>query len=157
MIIQVHGGVKASTTGNITGIYDMSGGSWERIAGYINNGHSYLKTYGQALLDAPDKHKQVYEAITSSGTVATTGNDNQQKNYENVATIFGDAVYEISSSYSNSNSWYRDNAVYPYSNLLFFERSGGCEDNYVTGIFCFDNADGNASSYHSFRPSLVVL
>ena len=149
-------GVKASTTGNTTGIYDMSGGSWERIAAYINNGHSYLKEYGQTLLDAPDKHKQVYEAITSSGTVTTTGNDSQQKNYENIATIFGDALYEISSSYGNSNSWYKDNAVYPYLDLPFFERSGGCEDNNATGIFCFDNADGNASIYHSFRPSIIV-
>ena len=27
-------GVKASTTGNVYGIYDMSGGSWERVAAY---------------------------------------------------------------------------------------------------------------------------
>ena len=26
------GGVKASTTGNITGVYDMSGGAWEYTA-----------------------------------------------------------------------------------------------------------------------------
>ena len=28
-------GYKASTTGNITGIYDMSGGAWEYVAGYM--------------------------------------------------------------------------------------------------------------------------
>ena len=32
-------GVLASTTGNVTGIYDMSGGSWERVAGYLDNGN----------------------------------------------------------------------------------------------------------------------
>ena len=149
-------GVKASTTGNTTGIYDMSGGAWERVAGYVNNGNSSLTSNGQALLDAPDKHKQIYTITTDSGTVTTTGNDSQQKNYENIATIFGDALYEISSSYGNSNSWYKDNAVYPYLDLPFFERSGGCEDNNATGIFCFDNADGNASIYHSFRPSIIV-
>ena len=78
----MHGGVKASTTGNITGIYDMSGGSWERVAGYVNNGHENLTIQVKVLLEAPGKYKNVYEALTSSGTTATTGNDNQQKNYE---------------------------------------------------------------------------
>lgn len=30
--------MQASTTGNITGIYDMSGCAWEYTAAYINNG-----------------------------------------------------------------------------------------------------------------------
>ncbi len=32
-------GMLASTTGNATGIYDMNGGSWERVAGYLDNGN----------------------------------------------------------------------------------------------------------------------
>ena len=42
-------GILASTTGNITGIYDMSGGNWERIAGYLDNGNNNLNTYGKSL------------------------------------------------------------------------------------------------------------
>ena len=38
-------GKLASTTGNVTGIYDMSGGAWERVAGYLDNGDSNLSTY----------------------------------------------------------------------------------------------------------------
>ena len=30
-------GILASTTGNITRIYDMNGGAWERVAAYINS------------------------------------------------------------------------------------------------------------------------
>ncbi len=41
-------GILASTTGNITGIYDMSGGSWERVAGYLDNGNSNLNNYGKS-------------------------------------------------------------------------------------------------------------
>ena len=33
-------GQKASTTGNVYGVYDMSGGSWEYIASYVNNEQS---------------------------------------------------------------------------------------------------------------------
>ena len=39
-------GKLASTTGNVTGVYDMSGGAWERVAAYLDNGDSYLSSYG---------------------------------------------------------------------------------------------------------------
>ena len=35
-------GKLASTTGNITGIYDMSGGAWERVAAYLDNNNGNL-------------------------------------------------------------------------------------------------------------------
>ena len=41
-------GVLASTTGNVTGIYDMSGGAWERVAGYLDNGNGNLNNYGKS-------------------------------------------------------------------------------------------------------------
>ena len=42
-------GVLASTTGNVTGIYDMNGGAWERVGGYLDNGNNNLNTYGKSL------------------------------------------------------------------------------------------------------------
>lgn len=42
-------GVLASTTGNITGIYDMNGGAWERVGGYLDNGNENLNNYGKSL------------------------------------------------------------------------------------------------------------
>ena len=41
-------GVLSSTTGNVTGIYDMAGGAWERVAGYLDNGNGNLDTYGKS-------------------------------------------------------------------------------------------------------------
>ena len=41
-------GTLASTTGNATGIYDMSGGNWERVAGYLDNGNGNLNNYGKS-------------------------------------------------------------------------------------------------------------
>ena len=41
-------GVLASTTGNVTGIYDMNGGAWERVAGYLDNGNKSLDNYGKS-------------------------------------------------------------------------------------------------------------
>ena len=50
-------GVLASTTGNVTGIYDMNGGNWERVAGYLNNGNGNLNTYGKS----PDGNIKYFE------------------------------------------------------------------------------------------------
>ena len=41
-------GILASTTGNVTGIYDMNGGTWERVAGYLDNGNWNLNNYGKS-------------------------------------------------------------------------------------------------------------
>ena len=41
-------GQMASTTGNTTGVYDMNGGAWERVAGYLDNKNGNLNTFGQS-------------------------------------------------------------------------------------------------------------
>ena len=116
-------GVLASTTGNQTGIYDMSGGTWEFIAGYINNGNNRLTTNGQALLDAPEEHKNVYDAYDSNGELITSGTDNRANNYDKgMKYIFGDAIYETSSTYSGYKSWHGDYSYCPYSSTPFFRK-----------------------------------
>ena len=40
-------GQMASTTGNTTGVYDMNGGAWERVAGYLDNGNNNLNYFGK--------------------------------------------------------------------------------------------------------------
>ena len=50
-------GVLASTTGNVTGVYDMSGGAWERVATYLDNGSSYLSAFGGSFLNKKEQAK----------------------------------------------------------------------------------------------------
>ena len=40
-------GILSSTTRNITGVYDMAGGAWERVAGYLDNSNENLNEYGK--------------------------------------------------------------------------------------------------------------
>jgi hypothetical protein len=54
-------GPQASTTGNVYGIYDMVGGSWEYVAGYINNGNIELGTYGTSTYFTNNILKAGYE------------------------------------------------------------------------------------------------
>ena len=41
-------GVLSSTTRNVTGVYDMAGGAWERVAGYLDNSNENLEYYGKS-------------------------------------------------------------------------------------------------------------
>ena len=45
-------GKLASTTGNETGVYDMNGGAWERVAAYLDNTNRYLSIYGKSTTDS---------------------------------------------------------------------------------------------------------
>ena len=45
-------GVTESSTGTIYGIYDLSGGLWKRIAGYVANQNINLKEYGTSIEQA---------------------------------------------------------------------------------------------------------
>ena len=144
-----------STTGNVWGIYDMSGGAWEYVAAYVNNGHENLVTYGETLINADTRYKDVYQA---SGT--TDGNDNQEQNY-NLSTPekgkYGDAVYETSSSYSYTNSWYSDYSDLPCSEYPFFSRSGEYLYASYSGAFCFQDYSGNTVGNTSFRLVLPII
>ena len=138
-----------STTGNVYGVYDMSGGAWEYVAGYVNNGNGNLTSYGSSLVNGDAKTKNVY-------TKAST--DNNTNNYNQNASKYGDAVYETSANGNTSNgSWYGDCSSFPGTSYPFFIRGGGYYDGSNVGVFAFTYSSGYYSSDVSFRPVLVAL
>jgi len=141
-------GVKASTTGNVYGVYDMSGGAWEYVAGYVNNGNGNLTSYGSSLVNGDAKTKNVYSKASS---------DSYENNYNANSSKYGDAVYETSASGSSSTSWYGDYSIFPNTSYPFFYRGGVYDDGASAGVFCFSSNVGSGSSYNSFRPVLVAL
>ena len=142
-------GQKASTTGNIYGIYDMSGGNWERVAAYIENGHENLQMYGKSVVDGAAKYKEVYERGSS---------DTQQPNYEKATTKYGDAVYEISGiGASSSASWNSDCAYFVDNSYPFFVRGGYYNNTTGAGLFAFDGTTGKAHNNYGFRVAMPVL
>ena len=140
-------GVKASTTGTVYGVYDMSGGAWEYVAGYVNNGNGNLTSYGSSLVNGDAKTKNVYSKASS---------DSYENNYNANSSKYGDAVYETSASGSSSTSWYGDYSIFPYASSPFFNRGGGYGDGTGAGVFYFSGNDGSISDA-SFRPVLAVL
>ncbi len=141
--------VGQSTTGTVHGVYDMSGGAWEYVAAYVNNGNSNLTNYGSSLVNGDAKTKNVYSKGSS---------DSRDNNYSANSGKYGDAVYETSANgNSSSSSWYGDYSSFPYTSDPFFRRGGNCNNGSNAGVFCFYNYNGGSSSYYSFRPVLVAL
>ena len=140
--------VGQSTTGTVYGVYDMSGGAWEYVAGYVNNGNGNLTSYGSSLVNGDAKTKNVYSKGSS---------DNATNNYNANSGKYGDAVYETSASGSDTTSWYGDYSYFPNTDWPFFKRGGAYNDGTGAGVFCFYRNLGNSFSYNSFRPVLVAL
>lgn len=155
-------GVKASSTGNVTGIYDLVGGAWEYTASYIENG--YIKevgtdgainennrySYGDVLIKGANKTKYNY-------AVAST--ENATNNYGMNQNKYGDAIYEVSSnSISNwDDSWNAEFSKFPSTMEPFIIRGGTYGSSTLAGIYAFQGSSGEPATNCSFRPVLVVL
>ena len=141
--------VGQSTTGTVYGVYDMSGGAWEYVAGYVNNGHGNLTSYGSSLVNGDAKTKNVYSKGSS---------DSRDNNYSANSGKYGDAVYETSANGNSSNgSWYGDYSYFPSTSGPFFRRGGNYYNGTGAGVFYFGNYGGNSYGDDSFRPVLVAL
>ena len=112
-----------STSGNITGVYDMSGGAYEYVMGNYNNatGDSGLNVSG-----VPVEHKDIY-----------LGDDVD-------ASHLGDALGETA-------GWYSDYVRFIDSYYLWFVRGGGYDYGVNTGVFYFSATTGLPYSDHGFR------
>ena len=112
-----------STSGNITGVYDMSGGAFEYVMG------NYNKTAGSSGLTVsgvPAEHIDIY-----SGTSV-------------VASHLGDALGETA-------GWYSDYANFVYSAYPWFKRGGYYGNGDDAGVFCFSYDAGGGSTLGGFR------
>jgi hypothetical protein len=142
------GGMAASTTGNIYGIYDMNGCSWEYTAAYVNNGNATLTTYGSSLKNAAAQYKDIYTKASI---------DNNINNYNLAINLKGDAIYETSSTVNDANSWYTDFSYMPATNAPMFSRGGYYLSAAAGGPYAFYYVDGAATTQEfSFRPVLLV-
>ena len=129
-------GVTASTTKNVYGIYDMSGGSWEYVAACYKTENATELT---ANTDTTyiNKYIDVYESYSSSK--------------------FGDAVFETSSSSPGSTSWFSDCSNFVRASHPVFARGGYYDnDGSGAGLFNFNYNIGSAFSNYGFRPVCVV-
>ena len=154
-------GQKASSTGNMYGIFDLSGGTWERTAGYVANGNSNLKAYGASLAydgntlkTTSTKYATVYPHNEgTSGDIDTESKNNYAVNTK----IFGDAMRETSTSGVGSSSWNADYSYFPALHGPFTIRGGYNWNTSAAGLFAFSRANGVSTCDDGFRPVVVCL
>ena len=140
-------GQKASTTRNIYGIYDMSGGSWEYMADYLGNatGNSYVNSF----LKLNEKYQTSY-----AGDGKTYSTEDRTTNYKANQGKYGDAIWETSNGCNGQFSWNQDYSYFPYTGSPFFLRGGTYNYSTGAGPFDFSYNYGGGSNNGSFR---VVL
>ena len=139
-------GYLASTSGNISGVYDMSGGALEYVSSYIigKPGSSGFSTTILANYDS--KYFDVYNASSAVTTYQYR--------------ILGDATGEMGpfKSYldgdNNSryhSSWYGDFSYFVDSSYPWFVRGGLYTDGVLAGAFYFDRNTGGTHRDVGFR------
>ena len=135
-------GTKASTTGNITGIYDMSGGAQEYVMGNFNN---KIGNAGFAIM--PDSiYYNLYPNTIFDGVSST----NMRKC--TIGSCGGHALFETA-------AWYGDDSYFASYESPWFTRGGNYYLNGAAGIFSLVPSDGgtSASSYIAFRSVIAYI
>ena len=154
-------GTKASTTGTIYGVYDMSGGTWERTAGLVNNENENLATYGQSLLNAlnngkSSKYVTVYPHNASVDKNGANIDTASTANWKANTKIYGDGIRETSTAGTGKTSWYTDYSYFPAVYGPFSERGGNLWNGEGAGLFYFNRNNGNSNYNNGFRSVLVA-
>ena len=161
-------GCKASSTGNIYGIYDLSGGTYERTAAYVANGNNNLKGYGASiaydgstLRTANTRYTTAYPFDSSTDNTGITNNDTNlntasMNNYKKNTLIYGDGIRETSTAGTGNSSWYGDSSSYPGLDYPFSIRGGYLWNGSTAGLFCFSRGNGGSSFDGGFRAVLTV-
>ena len=160
-------GTTASSTGTIYGIYDMSGGTWERTASIVNNGNSNLTTYGSQIMadlnnGGSTKYITVYPHDSSKDNTSISNTDANintasQANYVKNTKIYGDGIRETSTAGTGTTSWYSDYSYFAGLYGPFFVRGGNYGLTSGAGLFYFARYAGYSSYDDGFRSVLVSL
>ena len=139
-------GYLASTTGNISGVYDMSGGAWEYVASYMNG---KLGSSGFTTTTIADYDSKYFDTYNASSTQTT---------YQ--YRILGDATGEIGpfKSYLDGDnesryhtSWYGGLSIFIDSSWPWFRRGGNNGDGVLASSFYFCGNYGSASASGGYR------
>ena len=142
-------GVNASTTGNMYGIYDMSGGNWEYTMSVMQQSDGTPQIQSSGFSTMPDsKYYNTYPYGTSE--------------LEHSRGTIGTATKETLKTFgSNPGGWNGDYSLLVDSSYAWAKRGGGAFDTTAAGVFAFDHDTGGADAFlwfpFSSRPNRVAV
>ena len=147
-------GVGASTTGNMTGVFDLYGGVSEQVAAYISSGKDVIKKYAQsfAISTREDegyktlstKYATVYPFDTVSVGEEFNDNYNAYKNLQTKEYGFGDGILE-----------YKQDVGFVGATWIFFKRGTSVNDLEYNREFTVGATAGVPYAYQGFRVILI--
>ena len=142
----------ASTTGNRSGIYDMSGGAWEYVMGHTTSTSTASDSSGITSLYSNFFTDSTYTKYWNKYTSTTETQFNNR--------ILGDATGEMGpfgsekdpeGSTRYKSSWYKDYAYFVDSSNNWFYRGGKWYDGSGSGMFAFYIYNGSGYISISYR------
>ncbi len=159
-------GKKASTTGNVYGIYDMSGGASENVMGDLmyksrgmmsgndrtfsweyNSGFTGYLSSGSYLSNVyPFPQKRYYDRYSSNN--GSTSSDLGK---------LGDATKEMKRNSNPNLNWYSDSGNFPNLSSAWFLRGGYNNMASATGLFNFSSSSGSTDKDETSRATLIVF
>ena len=144
--------VVSSTTGNYTGIYDMSGGAWEYLMGYTTAATTEAGSSGITSLYSNFFSDTTYTKYWDKYTSTANTNYNNR--------ILGDATGDMGpfwnatdpdDSIRRRSSWYDDLPYFIFSSSPWVYRGGTWYNGVSAGTFTFGHDTGGIHSYISCR------
>ena len=154
------GGGAASTNGNVTGVYDMSGGAYEHVMGVVqDNTNTRSPMSGNNVGENSGYLGKVGVNYINSGNTLAFPNAKYYDLYANGTTINDQTAYNrshLGDATGETKSWYDDNSYFISAALPWFLRGGYYSNKSITGIFNFYNIYGNNNYNYTFRSVLTV-
>ena len=162
------GGTGASTTGNIYGVYDMSGGAYEYVMGNMKANGNKQQQSGNS---NSNNQNSGFNGPNYTGDATTVGRAYPAVKYYDSYKygtsqfdlsdlidryIPGDATYEVTQRNGQFKGWYSDYVNFVYSASPWFIRGGCATDASLSGVFFFGAQVGYALTVYSFRLVLSV-
>ena len=131
-------GMLASTTGNIYGVYDMSGGAWEHtMANIVSNDGITMIPDGSGYTTTTYPNVKYYDKYSYSTSYSSR-----------IRSKLGDGIKEV---YKGSSGWYSDDFDLAGSSDPWFKRGGYYNDGANAGAFSLVSHSGIADSINSSR------
>ncbi|MDD5979995.1 MAG: hypothetical protein PUC23_02665 [bacterium] len=159
---EVLGGQIASTTGNIYGVYDMSGGALEYVMGVYTDGTqnwSGDESYGD------ETYNSGFSGCLGNGCSSTyTGveypDPKYYNSYNNTGTFdspITNYTSDMQHALTETKTWYGDDFGFVDSRCPWFLRGGqGSDENKGNGIFEIYSEYGLADNNFGSRSSLII-
>ena len=144
-------GMTASTTGNITGVYDMSGGATEYVMSNTLNSSGNFNASNSGF--ASNWYIDTNKKYITTYVYGTTSNDQVSSN----RTRLGDATGEVLLSSSSVGGWYSDYSVFSIGSSPWMHRGGSYFGSTKTGLFVYYNGEASSSQSNATSRTILLL